>query len=498
MALACVALLCAVAFNLMPGEALAATAASITDSHGWNLSREALGSLLLGGFTVAELKKRKGEILAGIEAIGKLATDALTDEKRSEFDKLEKELETVEADIKRAEKTEDLRRRAAADAAAGADDADQPQNQMEQRAQQYPVPAQPAAQRDPGHDFGCFVRSYATHAYSMRDGSGKIVTPAQAAVSLYGERHHVTEMVIRAQTLSENAGGGFAVPPTLATEIIRLFGPRTIVRRRAQVVPGNADYLKGKTGAAVSYVGENEQGILTGVTFGMLSMREKDISAILPISKKLLRNTAFGVEGYCRDELVRAAAEFEDRMFLYAPGTGKQVKGYAYAIPAGQKFVATNSTTPTNANVRSDCRKLLKAMADANVELSGNEPAWFMNPGHLLYLRDLYQGDLLAFPTLQGDNPTLYGYPVDTSTQVTGPSGSGGDIFFGAHRYAMIGDSVAMSLSVSDQASFKDAGGQQINMWAQGLMAIKLDMSHDFALRYEQAFAQLTEVKWGG
>ena len=86
---------------------------------------------------------------------------------------------------------------------------------------------------------------------------------------------------------------------------------------------------------------------------------------------------------------------------------------------------------------------------------------------------------------------------IATSTHVKGPAGAGGDIFFGAHQFAMLGDSVAMSLSVSDQATFTDENGKQVNMWAQGLMAIKLDMSHDFALQHENAFGMITEVKWG-
>jgi HK97 family phage major capsid protein len=118
-----------------------------------------------------------------------------------------------------------------------------------------------------------------------------------------------------------------------------------------------------------------------------------------------------------------------------------------------------------------------------------------------MFLQNLYTpgGENLAFPTLQGENPVLLGYPVDTTTQIPVNLGGGteSEIFFGSHGHAMIGDTVTMSLSTSDQASCVDAGGAQVNLWAQGMLGIKLDMSHDFALRYEQAFAMLTAVKWG-
>lgn len=436
---------------------------------------------------LADLRRRRAEKVAELD---KLASGELTDETRSAFDALEGDIKKLDEDIKRAERAEEIKRSAAAAAAPAADP-------VETRAAEAPVPAAVAAQRDVGDEVGSFIRAYAMSAYSVRSGNGRIVNPAQAAAELYGERHPVTVEATRAQTLSENAGGGFLVPQTYAAGIIGLFGPQTIVRSRAQVVPGNSSYLKGKTGASVGYVGENEQGEVTGVTFGMIDMKEKDIAAILPISKKLLRNTAFGVEAYCRDELARAAAEFEDLKFLYGTGVGKEVQGYAYAIPEAHQFDAASLTAPTNAQVRTELRKALKLLAVANVPVDANSPAWFMSPLVKMYLEDIYQGDVKAFPTLEGPNPTLMGYPVVTTTQITGPAGSGGDIFFGAHRYAMIGDSVTMSLSTSDQASFKDASGNQVNMWAQGLMAIKLDMSHDFALRYPQAFARIKAVKWG-
>jgi HK97 family phage major capsid protein len=491
LAMLCLVLAGVALFDPTPASAAALDMAGTFRPADWSLS---LLGALGGTIALADLKQKRAKAMEELE---ELAKGELTEETRKRFDELEGQVRTLDEDIQRAERLDAVRRSAAAaQAPAPQPGTTQAQDPVERRA--GAVPAQVAERRDLGWEFGAFVRSYAQSQFAFRS-EGRIVAPGQIAKDLYGERHPVTEAVQRAQTLNDNAGGGFLVAPTYASEIIRLFGPNTIVRRRGQVVPGNASYLKGKTGATVGYVGENEQGQVTGVTFGLIDMTEKDISAILPISQKLLRNAnTIGLESYCRDELIRAAAEFEDRKFLYGNGVGKEVKGYANAIPAAQKFAATSSTTPTNAQVRADLRKILKALADANVPVDGNEPAWFLNPAVKMYLEDLYQGDLKAFPTLEGPNPTLLGYPVATTTQITGPAGAGGDIFFGAHRYAMIGDSVTMRLSTSDQASFKDASGQQVNMWAQGMMAIKLDMSHDFALRYEQAFGMLTGVKWGG
>lgn len=465
------------------------------------LDHAMLGVLLFGGFTVAELKQKRSTLLAELEAI---AAGAATEETRKKFDEKEAELRTVEGDLERAESLESRRRSAAASSVPTGDagGGDQQRNHLdpiEQRAAQNPIPGQVAAQRNMGEEFGGFVRAYAMSQFAFRT-DGRVVTPAAIAKDIYGERHPVTEAATRAQTLSDNATGGFGVPQNYAAGIIGLFGPQTVVRKRAMVVPGNASYLKGKTGASVGYVGENEQGKETTVTFGLIDMKEKDISAILPISKKLLRHGAFGVEAYCRDELSRSASEFEDLQFLRADGTGKKVKGYLYSIPAANKFAAFNNVAPTAVQVRQSLSKALLLLANANVTMIN--PAWLMAPRTLIYLQNLYTpgGENLAFPTLQGPAPVLMGYPVDTTTQIPVTLGGGGnesEIFFGSHGHAMIGDTVTMSLSTSDQASYVDANGHNVNLWANGMLGIKLDMSHDFALRYEQAFVVLTEVKWG-
>lgn len=449
--------------------------------------------------TLKELLEQRAKLVADLDKIAK--ADEISDEQRAEFDKIEAQIETLDGDIARAKKLEQRRSEAAAQVPAddaGSDDAALGQTRSQNPFNDRPsVAAAPAEQRNLAEEFGMFVRSFALAQVNQRE-SGNVSNPSKVAEKLYGERHHVVKNLERAQTASENAGGGFLITPSYMPEIIKLFGPNTIVRKNATVVPGNATYFKGKTGASVGYVGENEQGQETGVTFGTLTMGEKDISAILPISKKLLRNASnYGVESYCRDELVRAASEFEDRKYLYGTGVGKEVLGYFYAILESLRFSAANKTAPTRAEVITELHKVLKAFLTANVPMSGTNPRWFMHPVIKLYLEELMVGDVKAFPTLQGDNPTLLGFPVDTSTQITGPSGDGGDIFFGCHSYAMVADSVAMSLSTSDQASYVDANGATVNMWAQGMLGIKLDMSHDFAFRYDQAFARISGVKWG-
>lgn len=288
--------------------------------------------------TLKELMKLRAAKFDELEA---LAKQEETDETRAKFDELEAEIGKLDEDITRAKKLEQRRSEAAAqvpdDDDGGQDDQAAGQTRSQNPFNGRPTAAAaPAEQRNLANEFGMFVRSYAAAQCEQRDG--KQVHPSQFAKRAYGDNHPVVANLERAQTASENSGGGFLITPNYMPEIIKLFGPNTIVRRNARSVPGNATYFKGKTGASVGYVGENEQGDVTGVTFGSMTMAEKDISAILPISKKLLRNTGYNVEAYCRDELVRASAEFEDLKFLYGTGVGKEVKGYYHSILSDNVF----------------------------------------------------------------------------------------------------------------------------------------------------------------
>lgn len=465
-------------------------------SHGFDPS-----ALLLGGFTLAALQQRRSALLADLE---KLVATEPTDETRAAFDKVESDLKKVDEDIKRAQSLETLRRNAAQIAA---------EQQEQQRSipgggggdggstgmPGFLVPAAPEQRRNYGWEMGAMVRSYAIAQMHTRDGTG-YEPPVKIASGLYGEQHPVVGMMQRAQTVSSGPGGGFAVPMTHAPEIIQGFNPLAIVRPLCRVVPGNAVYLRGLGGVVCGYVGENEQPKLTGVTFGLMEIGEKDFGAILPLSKKLLRNTgAHNVEAYCRDELTEGGSRWEDQMFLSGSGTGKQVQGLMHAIPQDHRFdAAASGDTPNHADARKWLRKILAALATANVPVGANTPAWLMHPVVKMYLEDLYVGDVKAFPTLESEAPTLMGYPVKTSTQLPGPGDAGGSvIIFGCFRLAMIGDTVSMALTTSDQASVVDANGTVINLWAQEMLGIKLLMSHDFALRHPKAFGLLSGITWG-
>ena len=437
-----------------------------------------------------ELRRKRA---AKMEELRALAGQDLTDEVRSKFDAAEAEVKSLDADIARLERAQELERSQAQDALDELDDDSAPEPQQRARV------TDPQA-NDLFFQFGALVRSVASYHAARQDGV--VGTLQRAAQVLYGDRHPVIDAITdsqkRAQTLGGASSGGLLVPPRMAATVIERFTPDTIVRRAATVVPGNAAYPKGLTGASVGYVGENEQGRVTGVSFGLIDMTEKDISAILPISKKLLRNITFGLESYCSTELARAAGLFEDEMFLYGDGVGKRVRGYYHSTPMANRINATVTTEPTAAQVRADIRKVILKLITANVPLMGAE--WWMHGRVLEYLRDVYQGDQLAFPTLQGNNPTLRGFPVRTTTNIRSNGGGTNDestIFFGAHQHALIGDTVAMTLSTSDQASYVDERGQQVNMWAQNMLAVKLDMSHDLKFRHDEAFAYLDKVRWG-
>lgn len=490
----CLVLAVAILFGMPAHVAVAATLDGVNTVGSHGLTDGVSAAAIFAGpvvpAAIAQLQQRRAQLLDDMD---KLAKGEQTDETRAKFDKLEADVTALDRDIERAKRNDELQRSRASDQLPPDDGG---QDHIEQRAQVHAAPAERVSSE---RVVGALVRCYALSQVQLRE-QGQFTQPAKIAEGLYGERSEITRAVAQAQTLSSNAAGGFLVPPTYASDIIERFGPNTVMRKRCQVVPTDSVYLKGTSGVIVGYVGETEQGNVTKVNFGLVQMGERDISAILPISKKLLTKSTYNVEGYCSGELTRGCGEFEDVMLLRGDGVGKRVKGLLYSVPKTNKIKVADKSAPTPKEVRAELAKVLLRLANANVPLLN--AAWLMAPRTLVYLQNLYteSGELLAFPSLQGPNPTLAGYPVDTTTQI--PVGLGGasnesEIYFGAFGFAMLGDGASIALSTSDQASIKMPDGTQLNLWAQGMMAIKVDMSHDFALKHEEAFAVLEGVKWG-
>lgn len=306
--------------------------------------------------------------------------------------------------------------------------------------------------------------------------------------------------VQKALVASDLETGGALVVPEYAAEIIELLRSKTVVRRAgARILPMNNGTLtirKHTAGSSAGYVGESRNIGVTQPETGQIELTSKKLAAIVPISNDLLTFTSGpSADEFVRDDLVLELSVREDRAFLRDDGSQHTPRGMRYWAASGN-VTSTNGTSTDQ--IEQDFKDMLNALEGADVRMIS--PAWFMNPTRkngLSILRHSGGGNLI-FPTLSGANPTLYGYPVFTTTSLPNNLGGGTEteVMFADMSDAIIGEVSSLQIVADPSAAYVD-GGEMKSAFSQDETLIRAITRHDFAFRHRESVAVKTAVAWG-
>ena len=109
--------------------------------------------------------------------------------------------------------------------------------------------------------------------------------------------------------------GGYTVPTNLQ-EFIPVLMPDPVVRNLGATIisglTGNIDFPKGTNRATATWEGEVDPAAETSLTFDLMQMRPKRLSAYTIASKQLLIQSSIGMENYQRQKLSESVAEALD------------------------------------------------------------------------------------------------------------------------------------------------------------------------------------------
>lgn len=312
----------------------------------------------------------------------------------------------------------------------------------------------------------------------------------------------LSQEISKAMMAGELISGGALIPPEYAAEIIELLRSRTVVRaagaRRLDMDSGSLTIRKQLAGSTASYVGESQDIPVTEPEVGLINLVSKKLAAIVPISNDLLKfSSSPAADEFVRDDLVMEISIREDRAFLRDDGTQNTPKGLRHwALPGN---VLPMEGTGTSADIETDLRDLVNALESADVRLI--RPAWFMHPTRKNYLRTLRDpnGNLI-YPEIRTTTPTLYGWPVFTTTSLPANLGSGGDeseIMLVDMVDAIIGEATSLEIVVDASASYVE-GGVMKSAFSRDETLIRAISRHDFAMRHAESVAVKTGITWGG
>lgn len=325
----------------------------------------------------------------------------------------------------------------------------------------------------------------------------------------------------KALAAGDPTAGGFLVPTQFSTDVIELLRPSAVVRSlQPSIMPmpmGSVKVPKITQGATASYVGENANIGQTQEGTGQLTLTFKKLAALVPISNDLVRYSSPSADAIVRDDMVRAMATREDKAFIRDNGTNGTPMGLRGWINATNHFNA--NATVNLANVTIDLGKAIQKLMAADVPLiiqqfpSGGpnqvqpvtaRPGWIISPRTYMYLTTVQNGQgFYAFrPEMM--TGTLWGFPYRVTSQVletmSGDVETGGtqtEVYFGAFAHAVIGEALALMVDASQEAAYANSAGTVVAAFSQDQTVVRVIQEHDFALRYDKAFARIKQVTWG-
>ncbi|HOA23223.1 MAG TPA: phage major capsid protein [Aggregatilineales bacterium] len=309
-------------------------------------------------------------------------------------------------------------------------------------------------------------------------------------------RFDVVRFQLAGKALAEgdDAAGGYLVPTEHSSRLVQMLSARTAVRAAgATVVPMTSDSLQipAQTGGATAYwVAENTQINASQQTWGQIDLRAKKLAALTKLSAELFEDSDPQVEALVMSDLARALALEEDVKYLRGDGANNTPTGLEHitGVNVDTTTLGADGGTPTFDHLAD---MLYRLDAD-NVPVEGR--AWVAHPRTLNTLRQVKDQDgayLWADPAMPGDPPTLWGYPVYTTTAIPINETQGGStdcstLYLGCWPEFVVGQRKALELRASDEAG---------NAFEYDQVFIRAIMRVDANVRHAGAFEVLKGVR---
>lgn len=258
--------------------------------------------------------------------------------------------------------------------------------------------------------------------------------------------------------------GGFLIPETLRSEMLRVSLETSIVRPRARVIPmetlrvpipaiDSTSNVSSVYGGIVGYWTEEGAALTqSSAAFGRVVLDAKKLTAYTEVPNELLSDSGISFEAFIRDIFPEALGFYEDDAFINGGGVGEPlgVLNAAGAIEVAKESGQTADTVVWQNVIKAFSRMLPSSLnraiwiasIDTFVELAtmaltvgtGGSAVWLNNGA-------------------EGPPATILGRPVVFSEKV--PSlGNAGDLNFIDFGFYLIGDRQAMSTQSSADYKF--------------------------------------------
>lgn len=259
--------------------------------------------------------------------------------------------------------------------------------------------------------------------------------------------------------------GGFLIPETLRSEMLRVALETAVVRSRARVVPmdsltvpfptidstSNASNVYG--GVTAYWTEESGQLTDSSAKFGRVKLEAKKLTAYSEVPNELFTDSIISLQMFIDEVFPEAIAWFEDIAFMRGSGVGEPL-GFlkaAAAVEVAKEAAQAADTIKWENVTKMYSRMLPTSLARAvwiahidtfpqlaSMELSSGSPAVWINNG-----------------LSEGPPMTILGRPV-VFTEKAETLGDAGDINFVDLSYYLIGDRQTLQAATSPHHKFQN------------------------------------------
>lgn len=453
---------------------------------------------------IASLEAKRAANAAQMEKTIAKSADAgetTSPEDQEEFDALAREIDQIDADIKRFRTLERVKL-ATAQAPAGQKAAD-----IDSRNPST-VPAQVRVSDKLEKGIG-FARLAKVKALAKLDGE----SVRTVAKELYGENSSIFGIVSKAPVpAGSTLDGNWAAPlvgegTNVIADFVEFLRPRTILGRFGQSgvpalrnVPFNVPIVGQTEGGEGYWVGEGRAKPLTNFAYERTILDIYKVANIAVVSEELLRRSNPAAETNLRDQLAAAIASRLDRDFINPAKTA--VAGVSPASITNGITAVTSAGGDADA-IRSDIRALMATfIAAQNAPTTG---VWIMGSTTALALsmmtNPLGQPEFAGITMTGG---TFAGMPAIVSDYI--PAGTvilanASDIYLADEGGIQVDMSREASLEMADnpahEANTPTGATSMVSLWQTNNVGFRLERYINWARRRPSAVAILTGATWG-
>jgi len=305
-------------------------------------------------------------------------------------------------------------------------------------------------------------------ASKMHRSTSGVVVPVDVMLSPLTRSGEVVSVKSGSGYISTGAN---AVPTNLLSgSFIEVLRNRAVLMQLAQELSGlvgNVDIPKQTDASTATWVGEDTAGTRQAINFGLVSLRPHTVTNYAEITRRMMMQTAIGVEALVRYDLAAQLARTIDLAGFYGDGQSNAPTGIKNTAGIkGFSFGAANA--PTFAElVRMETEI---ALSNADVP----SMTYVANAGFRGYAKTARRlATATDSNTIWEPGNTVNGYRTEITNQV-----ATGDVFFGNWSDLLVGMWGGLEVTV-DPYTFS----------TQGRIRIVLMQDLDFAVRRAASFA---------